>query len=107
MRQKFHDSYKDRIHCLVRLTEAQNPFFEELDQNLDGYRACKVPTLIISGEDDRAIPIWMQRKLCEIYPNYKFIAIPACGHMTYLEYPDIFWGSLKRTMQEKSVDWDG
>jgi pimeloyl-ACP methyl ester carboxylesterase len=105
MRASFVKSYEDRVFCLVRLTEAQNPFFAELDQNLAGYRACRVPTLIIAGGHDRAIPPWMQRKMCAIYPVHKLLVFEGSGHMTYMEYPELFWSALKRTMAAKSVDW--
>ena len=39
MRQRFVERYIGRIHSLVRLTEAQNPFFDGLDQRLPEYRA--------------------------------------------------------------------
>ncbi len=33
----------------MRLTEAQDPFFDRLDANLPGYRAIPTPTLIVAG----------------------------------------------------------
>ena len=34
MRQHFFDRYARQTHCLIRLTEAQDPFFAALDDNL-------------------------------------------------------------------------
>ena len=105
MRQGFEDRWKDRLHCFVRLTEAQNPFFESLDANLPAYRAIRTPTLIMAGAEDRAIPPWQQAKLLEILPNARQIIVPGSGHMTYMERPDLFWPAVRRLFEAKSVVW--
>jgi pimeloyl-ACP methyl ester carboxylesterase len=104
-RQKFYDRYHDKTYCLVRLTEAQDPFFENIDNDPDAYRNVKTPTLVLTGEQDRALPPWQQRKLLEILPNCRQIMIPDSGHLTYLERPDLFWPTVKRFLAAKSVDF--
>jgi pimeloyl-ACP methyl ester carboxylesterase len=94
MRQKFHERYKDRLHALVRLTEAQNPFFAALDEQMPQYRAIRTPTLIMAGAEDRAIPAWVQRKLADILPNARFDLVSDSGHVVYIEKPDLFFGNL-------------
>jgi len=44
MRTNFFERFKDRRHCLIRLTEAQNPFFAALDARMPEYRAIQTPT---------------------------------------------------------------
>jgi 3-oxoadipate enol-lactonase len=105
-RFKFYDRYKDKKYCLVRLTEAQDPFFENIDNVPDAYRNVMTPTLILTGEQDRAIPPWQQSKMVDILPNSRQIMIPACGHMTYMERPDIFWPILRTFLKAKSVDFE-
>jgi pimeloyl-ACP methyl ester carboxylesterase len=90
----------------VRLTEAQNPFFENIDNDPDAYQNVDSPTLILTGEQDRAIPPWQQVKMAEILPNCRQITLPECGHMTYMERPDIFWPVLRRFFQTKTVDFE-
>ena len=75
----------------MRLTEAQNPFFANIDNDPNAYRDIMTPTLILTGEQDRAIPPWQQTKMVGILPNSRQIMFPECGHMTYMERPDIFW----------------
>ena len=72
MRQRFYERFKDKRHCLIRLTEAQDPFFAALDERMPEYRAIQTPTLIMAGAEDRAIPPWVQQKLCGILPNHRF-----------------------------------
>ncbi len=105
MRQSFYADYHGKEYCLVRLTEAQNPFFARIDADPDLYRHVRTPTLILTGDQDRAIPPWQQAKLLEILPNARQIILPGSGHMTYMERPDIFWPAVRRLFEEKSVDW--
>ena len=105
MRQKFSDRYKDKLHALIRLTEAQDPFFAALDDNLPQYRAIRTPTLIMAGAEDRAIPAWVQRKLAAVLPNARFDVVADSGHVVYLEKPDLFFGNLISCAQMKTVDF--
>jgi 3-oxoadipate enol-lactonase len=105
-RLKFYDRYKDRKHCLIRLTEAQDPFFENIDRDPSAYRGVTTPTLIFTGEQDRALPPWQQRKLLDILPNARQIMVPESGHLTYLERPDIFWPTVKAFFGAKSVAFE-
>jgi len=105
MRRKFYENYKEDVRCLARLTEAQDPFFDEIERNSEGYRSVAAPTLILSGQYDRAIPLWMQEKLAEIYPNSKLIVFEECGHLTYFEEPELFWTNMKALARAKSVEY--
>ena len=101
MRLRFEERYIDRIHSLVRLTEAQDPFFDGLEERLDEYRAVVTPTLILAGEQDRAIPLWAQAKLAEILPNSRFELLPEAGHVVYLERRDLFFPRLRRFLASR------
>lgn len=96
MRKRFEERYIGRIHSLVRLTEAQNPFFAELEARLPEYRAVETPTLILSGEQDRTIPLWAQAKLADIFPNSRYELVPEAGHVVYLERRELFFPRLRR-----------
>ena len=104
MRQRFYDRYVDDRHCLIRLTEAQDPFFAAIDENLPAYRAVTTPTLVVSGSQDRAIPLWQQEKLLEIFPVSRWEIIEGSGHVVYIERPDLFFPMLKRFMKAKSLE---
>jgi 3-oxoadipate enol-lactonase len=105
-RGKFYDRYTDRKYCLVRLTEAQNAFFENIDLDPDAYHHIHTPTLILTGEQDRAIPPWQQRKMLDILPNSRQIMLPESGHLTYQERGDIFWPTVKKFFAAKSIDFE-
>ncbi|HSN57006.1 MAG TPA: alpha/beta hydrolase, partial [Candidatus Sulfomarinibacteraceae bacterium] len=106
MRQRFYDRYVDQRHCLIRLTEAQDPFFGALEANMAGYRAIPAPTVLIAGSQDRAIPLWQQQRILDVIPDSRWLEIPGSGHVVYLEQPDLFFGSLRRFFEAKSTDFE-
>jgi len=106
LRGRFFDNYKDRTRSLARLTEAQNLFFANIDSSQQGYRAVKAPTLILAGEEDRVVPVWMQAKLLELYDNSRMWVVPECAHITYLERPEVFWPLLRKLMTDKDLAHD-
>lgn len=106
MRQRFVERYRDRLHCLIRLTEAQDPFFAAVAERMPEYRAVTTPTLVMPGAQDRTIPLWQQRKLLDVFPNSRWLEIPECGHVAYLEQPALFFGSLKAFMRAKTTAFE-
>jgi 3-oxoadipate enol-lactonase len=105
MRQRFNERYRDQLHCLIRLTEAQEEYFGELENRMPEYRAVTTPVLIMPGEQDRAIPLWAQKKMLDVFPNSRWELIPEAGHVVYLERPDVFFPTLTAFMRAKSVDF--
>jgi 3-oxoadipate enol-lactonase len=104
-RKSFYDRYHDKRHSLIRLTEAQNPFFENIDRDPNAYRNIQTPVLILTGDQDRAIPPWQQVKLLSILPHSRQIMVPHSGHLTYLEQPDLFWSIVRKFLAAKSLDF--
>ena len=102
MRARFEERYRDRLHCLIRLTRAQEPFFEALDRLLPEYRAIRTPVLILAGEQDRAIPPWAQSKLADVLPNSRFELIEGSGHVVYLERRAAFFARVRRFLRTRS-----
>ncbi|MEO8034542.1 MAG: alpha/beta hydrolase [Acidobacteriota bacterium] len=103
MRQGFYDRYHDRTTALVRLTEAQNPFFAALEERMPEYRRIATPTLVLAAEDDRVVSPRVQRKITTILPNSRFEIIPESGHVAYLERPELFFPMVRRLFESKSV----
>ena len=95
MRRRFYDRWVEHRRSLVRLTEAQDPFFASVEENLPGYRTADVPTLILAGAEDRAIPPRVQKKIADVLPHCRYEEIPDCGHVAYLEAPDAFFGRVQ------------
>jgi pimeloyl-ACP methyl ester carboxylesterase len=102
MRQRFEDRYIHRIHSLVRLTEAQNPFFGELDRHLPQYRSVRTPTLVLSGAQDRCVPLWAQEKLVDVFANSRYELIADAGHVVYMERREVFFPRWRRFMETRN-----
>jgi pimeloyl-ACP methyl ester carboxylesterase len=60
----------------------------------------------MAGAEDRAIPPWVQQKLCGILPNHRFELVTDSGHCVYIEQPDVYFGNLKRFAKAKSLGFD-
>lgn len=103
MRQNFHARYRDRTAALIRLTEAQDPFFAALDERLLQYRAIDAPALVIAGDEDRVMAPKFQKKITTILPNSRFELIESSGHVVYLEQADRFFELILKLMRTKTV----
>jgi 3-oxoadipate enol-lactonase len=107
MRENFFTRFKDKRDCLIQLTEAQDRLFAALDVRLPEYRAIRTPMLLMAGAEDRAIPPWVQRKLCGILPNHRFELVADSGHCVYIEQPGVFFGNLVRFATAKDLLFEG
>lgn len=99
MRTNFHERYRDRVDALIRLTEAQDPFFAALDERMPEYRAITAPALVIAGDEDRVMAPKFQKKITSILPNSRFELIEDSGHVVYLEQTDRFFDLLLGLMR--------
>jgi len=50
----------------------------------------KVPALVISGEEDKVVPVADSEKLNSLIPNSKLLLIPNIGHLPHEEAPEQF-----------------
>jgi len=105
MRLAFFKRYQHQVHSLIRFTEAQNPFFEGLEEHLPGFRAIRTPTLLLAGAQDRVILPAVQRKIADILPVTRFEVIDNSGHVVYLEQRDSFFSLLERFFGAKSIEF--
>ncbi len=57
---------------------------------LDRLVGLRLPTLVVSGSDDRLTPEHHARGLCDAIPGAEYARIPGAGHLPYLEDPGPF-----------------
>lgn len=67
------------------MTTARQWDLNWIEQELDGVT---VPTLIIWGEYDRAVPVTLGVRLRARLPHAEFVVIPDCGHIPEEERPE-------------------
>ncbi len=59
----------------------------DLTAHLDAFT---LPTLVITGDDDRIVPTDSSIRLAEALPNAGLVVIENCGHIPHEECPDAF-----------------
>lgn len=47
-----------------------------------------IPTLVLTGDDDKLIPLETSQEMAASIPGAKLVIIPQCGHMSPLEQPE-------------------
>jgi pimeloyl-ACP methyl ester carboxylesterase len=62
-----------------------------------------VPTLIISGENDRFTPSWLSHRMAESVPGAQFMIVPQGSHTAPLEEPELIWRKVERFLRERST----
>jgi pimeloyl-ACP methyl ester carboxylesterase len=60
---------------------------DELDTLTRRYPEIDVPTLLLWGEQDRVIPLWVGERLAEELPDARLVVVPECGHLPAEEHP--------------------
>ncbi len=76
-----------------------------LDSFLETYRRVgklAIPTLILWGEADRAVPIRQSRLLCQAIPQAEFHPIQGAGHLPYHERPEAVQAMLSAFLSRYS-----
>jgi pimeloyl-ACP methyl ester carboxylesterase len=70
---------------------------------LDRLSGLAVPTLVLSGADDRLTPTHHAEALVDALPDARGIVIPAAGHLAYLETPDEFAAAVLDFLAKAAV----
>lgn len=63
-------------------------------------REISLPTLVISGEDDRIIPAADSVRLASDIPGARLAVIPACGHLPQEECPVLFLNTVEEFIKD-------
>ncbi len=59
-----------------------------------------MPTLVITGDDDRIVPTEQSIRLAEALPNATLVVIPDCGHVPHEECPEAFLEAMRDFLEE-------
>ncbi len=62
----------------------------------------KVPTLVVTGSEDRVVPPESSKRLSEIIPNSRFVEIEGTGHLPFIEKAEEFNKIVLGFLQESS-----
>jgi pimeloyl-ACP methyl ester carboxylesterase len=53
-----------------------------------------VPTLVISGDSDKIVPLQYSEELSKELPNASLVIVPNCGHLPHEERPQLFLDAI-------------
>ncbi len=59
-----------------------------------------MPTLVITGDDDRIVPTEQSVRLARTLPNAQLVVIPRCGHIPQEECPEAFMRAVDDFLQQ-------
>jgi len=57
---------------------------------VDHYVAARVPTMLLTSDEDVIFPPALSEKVHDHVPGSRFERVSAAGHSTYFERPDVF-----------------
>ncbi len=60
-----------------------------------------MPTLVITGDDDRIVPVESSVRLAQEIPHAELVIIPNCGHVPQEECPGPFLASVQAFMRNR------
>jgi 3-oxoadipate enol-lactonase len=61
-----------------------------------------VPTLIITGDEDRVYPLELTRRMASRIPGAELVVLEGCGHLSNLEQPEQFNAALHDFLKRHS-----
>lgn len=62
-----------------------------------------IPTLVITGDDDRVVPVGVSRSVAEKIPGSRYVELPACGHVPQEECPTAFFAEVQAFLSDSGV----
>ena len=92
----FYKNNPDMVDKMVAIRMA-NPqpghAFQHQFQGAAAFDAAKrvsqitAPTLVITGTEDRVVPLWLSEKLASAIPEARFVPVEGAGHLSFIEQP--------------------
>lgn len=70
----------------------------------DGLGSVAAPTLVVAGEQDRALDVDRLAALATALPSARLEVLPGCGHLPPVEQPDPTTALLRRHLLEEAHD---
>jgi 3-oxoadipate enol-lactonase len=95
-----HPDSVDRVRSMIRSTAPPGysgccRAIVDFDLAAD-IHAISLPTLIIAGEADQAMPVAMSRALQERIVGSELVIIPSASHLSNIEQPEAFSGAVMK-----------
>jgi len=66
----------------------------------DAIKTIPLPSLVISGEEDRVVPVESSVRLADELPDAELVVIPDCGHVPHEECPEPFLTAVEAFLRD-------
>jgi 2-hydroxy-6-oxo-6-(2'-aminophenyl)hexa-2,4-dienoate hydrolase len=66
----------------------------------DRLREVRAPTLIVSGKNDKVVPVTSAYRMLELIPQSWGKIFPNCGHWAMIEHPGAFCHSVRQFLED-------
>ncbi|MDH3270676.1 MAG: alpha/beta hydrolase [Gemmatimonadota bacterium] len=73
---------------------------DNLEQIVTRYPEIQVPTLLLWGDSDRVVPLWVGRRLEREMPRARLVVVGECGHLAPEERPVASLQAVERFVEE-------
>ena len=62
-----------------------------------------IPTLVITGDDDRVVPVEVSRSVAQQIPGSKYVELADCGHVPQEECPAAFFAEVRAFLDQHGL----
>jgi pimeloyl-ACP methyl ester carboxylesterase len=85
---------------LAAMASGQNILPADIDTHTARYPEIAVPTLLLWGDTDRVIPMWVAQRLEAELPQATLCVLPRCGHVPPEEQPQESWSVVNDFLRD-------
>ena len=85
------DTYRKAVHLLTTFDRRKE------------LAGIAVPTLILSGSDDKTAPPGMMERMAQKIPGADYVCLPGCGHLGPMDQPEAFNAALLSFLQKHKL----
>lgn len=61
------------------------------------------PTLILTGREDRVVPLAVHQAMAEKLPNNRLVIVEHCGHLSTMEQPEVVTQALRDWLLDEGI----
>lgn len=76
------------------LMTGRNVLPDDVDEMPARFAELDVPTLLLWGDHDRVVPLWVAERLATDLPDTRLVVLTDCGHLPAEERPDESWAAV-------------
>lgn len=85
--EEYARAWRTREGRRAALTAGRQIIPDDIETRTDLYGTLDVPTLLLWGDDDPVVPLWVAHRLERQLPDARLVVLEKCGHMATDEHP--------------------